>query len=98
MLYSASIASYIEHLPMRWKTLLAYLLTDELMLQPSSIMKKEELTVNESLVLFRRGIGIVDNLAGQHCAGNLFGRGDSIIVGRWTSLRADVHRDGGAGA
>jgi 4-azaleucine resistance transporter AzlC len=29
MLYSASIAPYIEHLPMRWKTILAYLLTDE---------------------------------------------------------------------
>jgi 4-azaleucine resistance transporter AzlC len=29
MLYSASIAPYIEHLPARWKTLLAYLLTDE---------------------------------------------------------------------
>lgn len=29
LLYSASIAPYIEHLPMRWKTLLAYLLTDE---------------------------------------------------------------------
>jgi 4-azaleucine resistance transporter AzlC len=29
MLYSASVAPYIEHLPMRWKTGLAYLLTDE---------------------------------------------------------------------
>jgi 4-azaleucine resistance transporter AzlC len=29
MLYSASVAPYIEHLPARWKTLLAYLLTDE---------------------------------------------------------------------
>ena len=29
MLYSASIAPYIAHLPARWKTLLAYLLTDE---------------------------------------------------------------------
>jgi 4-azaleucine resistance transporter AzlC len=29
MLYSASIAPYVEHLPMRWKALLAYLLTDE---------------------------------------------------------------------
>ncbi len=28
-LYSASVAPYIEHLPRRWKTLLAYLLTDE---------------------------------------------------------------------
>ncbi len=28
-LYSASVAPYIEHLSMRWKTLLAYLLTDE---------------------------------------------------------------------
>jgi 4-azaleucine resistance transporter AzlC len=29
LLYSASIAEYIEHLPSRWKILLAYLLTDE---------------------------------------------------------------------
>ncbi len=29
LLYSASIAPYIEHLPTRWKTLLAYLLVDE---------------------------------------------------------------------
>jgi len=29
MLYSASVAPYIEHLPMRWKVLLAYVLTDE---------------------------------------------------------------------
>lgn len=29
MLYSASVAPYIQHLPPRWKTLLAYLLTDE---------------------------------------------------------------------
>ncbi|MHB9031754.1 MAG: AzlC family ABC transporter permease [Anaerolineae bacterium] len=29
MLYSASVAPYIEHLPMRWKAVLSYLLTDE---------------------------------------------------------------------
>ena len=29
MLYSASVAPYIEHLPRRWKMVLAYLLTDE---------------------------------------------------------------------
>ncbi len=29
MLYSASVAPYIEHLPLRWRLLLAYLLTDE---------------------------------------------------------------------
>ena len=29
MLYSASVAPYIEHLPTRWKILLAYVLTDE---------------------------------------------------------------------
>ncbi len=29
MLYSASVAPYIRHLPARWKWLLAYLLTDE---------------------------------------------------------------------
>jgi len=29
MLYSASVAPYVKNLPMRWKALLAYLLTDE---------------------------------------------------------------------
>ena len=29
MLYSASVAEYIEHLPMKWKVFLAYFLTDE---------------------------------------------------------------------
>jgi len=29
MLYSASVAPYVKNLPVRWKTLLAYLLTDE---------------------------------------------------------------------
>ncbi|MBI4787390.1 MAG: AzlC family ABC transporter permease [Chloroflexi bacterium] len=29
MLYSASVAPYLQHLPRRWKLLLAYLLTDE---------------------------------------------------------------------
>jgi predicted branched-subunit amino acid permease len=29
MLYSASMAPYLNHLPMRWKASLAYLLTDE---------------------------------------------------------------------
>ena len=29
MLYSASVAPYVQRLPARWKTLLAYLLTDE---------------------------------------------------------------------
>lgn len=29
MLYSASVAPYLKHLPRRWKTVLAYLLTDE---------------------------------------------------------------------
>ncbi len=29
MLYSASLAPYVSHLPMRWKVLLSYLLTDE---------------------------------------------------------------------
>lgn len=29
MLYSAAVAPYLKHLPRRWKTILAYLLTDE---------------------------------------------------------------------
>ncbi len=40
LLYSASIAPYIEHLPVHWKLLLAYLLTDEV--YGASIIHYEE--------------------------------------------------------
>lgn len=40
MLYSASLAPYLKHLPMKWKALLSYLLTDEA--YAPSIIKYEE--------------------------------------------------------
>ena len=98
MLYSASIAPYIEHLPMRWKTFLAYLLTDEAYATAIIHYEKEELTATSSLVLSRRWIGIVDDVAGQHCAGNLSWRGNSIFVAVGFRCAADVHCDGRARA
>ncbi len=41
MLYSASLAPYVTHLPLRWKVLLAYLLTDEAY-APTIIRYEEE--------------------------------------------------------
>ena len=40
MLYSASLAPYLKHLPLKWKALLSYLLTDEA--YAPSIIKYEE--------------------------------------------------------
>lgn len=40
MLYSASLAPYLKHLPVKWKALLSYLLTDEA--YAPSIIKYEE--------------------------------------------------------
>jgi len=44
MLYSASVAPYLKNLSMRWKTLLAYLLTDEAYAAAIIHYEEEELT------------------------------------------------------
>ena len=58
MLYSASIAPYIEHLPMRWKTLLAYLLTDEAYATAIIHYEKEELAATSHWFFFGAGLGL----------------------------------------
>jgi 4-azaleucine resistance transporter AzlC len=56
MLYSASVAPYIEHLPMRWKALLAYLLTDEA--YAATIIHYEEEGFTQTSHWFFLGAGV----------------------------------------
>jgi 4-azaleucine resistance transporter AzlC len=58
MLYSASIAPYIEHLPARWKTLLAYLLTDEAYAVTIVHFEKEEFTPAGHWFFFGAGLAL----------------------------------------
>ena len=58
MLYSASIAPYIEHLPMRWKTLLAYLLTDEAYATAIIHYEKEELAATSHWFFFGAALAL----------------------------------------
>ncbi len=56
MLYSASIAPYVERLPARWKTVLAYLLTDEA--YAATILHYEEEGVTPTSHWFFLGAGL----------------------------------------
>jgi 4-azaleucine resistance transporter AzlC len=56
MLYSASVAPYVEHLPGRWKILLAYLLTDEA--YATSIIHYEEDGLKPTSHWFFLGAGL----------------------------------------
>jgi 4-azaleucine resistance transporter AzlC len=58
MLYSASIAPYIEHLPMRWKTLLAYLLTDEAYAATIVHYEKEEISPTSHWFFLGAGLAL----------------------------------------
>jgi 4-azaleucine resistance transporter AzlC len=58
MLYSASVAPYIEHLPMRWKTLLAYLLTDEAYAAAIIHFEKDGLTLNSHWFFLGAGFSL----------------------------------------
>jgi 4-azaleucine resistance transporter AzlC len=56
LLYSASAAPYIQHLPARWKTLLAYLLTDEAF--AAAILQYEKIGVTATGHWFFFGAGL----------------------------------------
>jgi 4-azaleucine resistance transporter AzlC len=58
MLYSASVAPYIEHLPMRWKTLLAYLLTDEAYAATIVHYEKEEISPTSHWFFLGAGLAL----------------------------------------
>ena len=58
MLYSASIAPYVERLPGRWKTVLAYLLTDEAYAATILQYKEEGVTPTGHWFFFGAGLAL----------------------------------------
>jgi 4-azaleucine resistance transporter AzlC len=58
MLYSASVAPFIEHLPARWKTLLAYLLTDEAYAATILQYEANEITPTSHWFFFGAGLAL----------------------------------------
>src|SRR5262245_10981574 len=58
MLYSASLAPYLASLPMRWKGLLSYLLTDEAYAPTIIHYEKEELTPYSHWFLLGAGLAL----------------------------------------
>jgi 4-azaleucine resistance transporter AzlC len=58
MLYSASIAPYVERLPARWKTVLAYLLTDEAYATTILQYEKEGVTPTSHWFFFGAGLAL----------------------------------------
>ena len=73
MLYSASLAPYLDHVSMRWKALLAYLLTDEA--YAVSIVKYDRTGVTPSSHWYLFGAGLA--LWGSWQASTLVG----VVVG-----------------
>ena len=58
MLYSASLAPYVSRLPMRWKTLLSYLLTDEAYAPTILHYEKEGITAYAHWFLLGAGFSL----------------------------------------
>lgn len=58
MLYSASLAPYLEHLPIRWKALLAYLLTDEAYAPTALKFEREGVSPLGHWFLFGAGLAL----------------------------------------
>jgi len=58
MLYSASLAPYLEKLPIRWKVLLAYLLTDEAYAPTALKFEREGTTPLGHWFLFGAGLAL----------------------------------------
>lgn len=56
MLYSASMADYLRHLPLRWRLILAYLLTDEA--YAVSIIRYQEKPANQMMHYHLLGSGL----------------------------------------
>lgn len=57
-LYSASVAPYLEHLPARWKALLAYLLTDEAYAAAITPLMERRREVHAHWILFGAGCAL----------------------------------------
>lgn len=73
MLYSASIAPYIAHLPARWKTLLAYLLTDEAYAATILHYEKNGITPVGHWFFFGAGLALWSTWQVSSAMGILFG-------------------------
>ncbi len=58
MLYSASMAPYVRDLPVRWKSLLAYLLTDECYAATVTHYQEQGLTPTSHWFFFGAGIAL----------------------------------------
>ena len=97
-LYSASVAPFIKHVPLRWKVLLAYLLTDEAyavtitrFTQPDSRHGAQQ-----ALVLLRGGDHVVVVVADQHGDRHLRRPTHPRKLEPGLYAGADVHRAGRA--
>ena len=98
MLYSASIAPYLENLSPRWKGLLAYLLTDEAYATTVIHFEQEGIDSHQSLVFSRSGIFIMVYLANQQCSGHPAWNSHTSFVAFGFCPAFDIYRDGHAGS
>ena len=73
MLYSASVAPYVRALPMRWKVLLAYLLTDEAYAVTILNYEKEGITPSGHWFFFGAGLTLWTSWQLSTAAGILLG-------------------------
>ncbi len=80
MLYSASVAPYIAHLPARWKTLLAYLLTDEAYAATILHYEKNGITPAGHWFFFGAGLALWATWQVSSALGILFG---ALLPSSW---------------
>jgi 4-azaleucine resistance transporter AzlC len=80
MLYSASIAPYLAHLPARWKTLSAYLLTDEAYAATILRFEQEGVTRTGHWFFFGAGLGLWSTWQASSALGIFFG---ALMPAEW---------------
>lgn len=81
MLYSASVAPYLQKIPLRWKLLLAYLLTDEAYVVSIINFTQHKNVRHRHMVLFGAGITLWAAWQLSTCAGILLG---AVIPTSWS--------------
>lgn len=82
MLYSASVAPYLQKVPLRWKLLLAYLLTDEAYAVSIINFTQNKNALHRHMVLFGAGITLWAAWQLSTAAGILLG----AVIPTWWSL------------
>jgi 4-azaleucine resistance transporter AzlC len=80
ILYSASVAPYIAHLPARWKTLLAYLLTDEAYAATILHYEQNGVTPTGHWFFFGAGLGLWSTWQLSSALGIFFG---TLLPAAW---------------